>query len=237
MEKFGGEIGKKYGNINTKGKKALENNEVDEFNSVPEKLKERFNASAFIDSSSEETLKREVLDEIEKIGNDLGIELFLAGRDFPIHISILEGLFTANTDDQENTEEREKVFNELQNNNDLKNDLSALLAGKTIEFKYILIDKGNLILTSVDIPDFILEARAMLSSKYEKAHLKTLSMANILHMTIGRISKLPEDTDNLTKYKELIVKLRHIISASPLTLTISNINFDSSHGLLTEYEN
>lgn len=235
MEKFGGEIGKKYAGINHSGRKALDSREVSEFNSVPEQLKKRFNLSVSLKDSSEETLRTMVLDEVIKIGDQLGIKLFLAGRDFPIHISILEGLFTPGTqEDEEINKRQEEIFNELKYNKELQDKLSNILAGKTIEFKYLLIDKGNIILTSTDIPEFILEARKLLSDRYSEADLKPLAMNNILHMTISRVSGLPENKDLLLQYKEELVKLRHSVSAHPLQLTIGSVSSQSSYDLLTK---
>lgn len=234
MEKFGGDIGNKYANIDQRGRRAVDLGEIELFRGASEQLKERFNFSLFFSSSSTESLKRVVLDEIESLSGRLGINLFLTGRDFPAHVTILEGTPTFMENKAENEVALDQIFDDLKNNAELKKKLSNMLVGKTVEFKYILIDRGNLILTCVDIPEFIIEARKLISDAYSTSHIKPLEIKNILHITLSRIVSIPENPEILNRYKEEIIKLRHIVSKNPLSLTFGSVESGRSYDLLTK---
>lgn len=234
MEKFGGEIGKKYAEINRAGRNAIREGAVNEFDVIPEQLKNRFNISLSLEKNSEEILKKVVLSKIEELERQSDIKLFLAGRDFPIHITVLEGLLKNPSLYEKVLGERESVFNEIKDDEKLRNELSRTLLENPIDFKYLLIDKGNIILTSIDIPQPLLEARESVSDRYTESNLKTLPMKNILHMTISRINKLPTNEKDLLLYEQEMLKLRHVISKNPLQLTPGGFYMDSTYNILTK---
>lgn len=233
MEKFGGEIGRKYATINSTGRDALRDGLINEFNTVPEQLMNRFNISISLKKDSEEILRNVALTKVEELEKKLNIKLLLAGRDFPIHITILEGSFEGDTSENDR-KTKEGIFNEITNNSELQEKLTRELLGKPLDFKYLLIDKGNLILTSTDIPQSILETRGTLAHEYAGYGLKPLPMNNILHMTISRINKLPENKQSLLQYEKEIINLRHSLSENPLSLTPDHLYMGSSYSLLTE---
>jgi len=169
----------------------------------------------------------------------LNIRFILAGRDFPIHSTILEGLYEKQNDrgEEESAEEKAQIFSSLKNDK-LIDQINSRLIGESLEYKYLLIDKGNLMLTAIKIPENILDVREGLSKRYESAGLKPLPMTNILHMSLGRMTELPENEDErkeaLKIYQQEIVKLRHLISADPLELTADNVHIGNAYDFITK---
>lgn len=226
-EKFGGDIGRKYSNIDRGGRKALVNAEFKEFDYSHEEMKRRFNVSAQFEPSSAEEFGRRITTVLEKNETDFGIKLLLAGRDFPLHTTLLEGRDESVISD----DDREAIFSQVAPQAQSK---TTSVVGQEIEFKYLLVDKGNLILTSVDIPETVLHLRSGLAPVYSTGGLRPLPMTNILHITVGRIVKMPtaEKTDALKRYKDEMIKLRHDISSSPLRMKIGEIYTGSAYDFL-----
>jgi len=238
-EKFGGEVGRKYAKIDLSGRKAIEQDEVVEHSGFPESLRDRMNASLLFDPDSEDIIRATILDQVEQLEKQLGIEFIIAGRDYPIHSTLLEGLYERQPDKNEtdSDEARGRIFTSLERDKSISEALNELI-GRQLNYKYLLLDKGNLLLTATEIPEDILKARDSLAEKYKAAGLKPLYMANILHLSLSRIAKLPEDEGGrkraLAEYKQELIKMRHRVSSDPLKLTVRNFNRSSSFSLLTK---
>jgi hypothetical protein len=229
-EKFGGDIGRKYADIDLRGRKAVAEAAIDEFSYSPEEMQRRFNVAAQFEPASEQLFNQRVTAALEQAERDFGIKFIIAGRDFPLHTTLLEG-----KDAGDDLAGREKKFGEL--STDLGDTLRRSLTGQAIEFKYLLIDKGNLILTSVQIPEEITAVRTSLDQSYQSHALNTLPMTNILHATVARMTQLPEAKETLKQYRDAMIKLRHDISADPLKLRVGDVYTGSTYDLLNPNEN
>lgn len=212
--------GKKYAGIDRAGTAALyQEGSIKEFPGFPESLNNRFNVSLLFTPDSEAEFKRRVTDPLREIGNELGIEFYLASRDFRIHSTLLEGLYEGtDTNEGQNKFERIKANQTVQS---LDN-----LVGKTLQYKYLLIDKGNILLTAIDIPEWVLKARTDLSRVYSEQGLKPLNMTNILHISVGRMTQLPskDRAEKFKTYRQEVAHLRHQISSSPLVLEVGTVS-------------
>lgn len=213
--------GRKYVGIDRSGKAALyQERAIKEFTGFPESLNNRFNVSLRFAPDSEALFRQRVTNPIGTIGEGLGIEFFLASRDFHIHSTLLEGLYEGL-----DPAEREEKFKQLRVSQAI-DVVVRHLVGKTIEYKYLLIDKGNLLLTAINIPDWVLTTRADLTEAYTSQGLKPLLMTDILHISVARITRLPvEDRmSKLGKYRQRITGLRHQLSRDPLTLKVGAVS-------------
>jgi hypothetical protein len=88
---------------------------------------------------SKKILKESLTDKIESISKETEIDFALTGRDFPVHSTLLEGLC-----DDEKT--RKELFEKIKGNIELIEVINSL-NNLEVEFKYLLIDKGNILLT------------------------------------------------------------------------------------------
>lgn len=213
--------GRKYVGIDHAGTQALyQEGAIKEFTGFPESLNNRFNVSLRFTPDSEALFRQKVADPVAAIGKDLGIEFFLASRDFHIHSTLLEGLYEGL-----DPTERERKFKQLRASQAV-DVVVRQLVGKKIEYKYLLIDKGNLLLTAINIPDWVLTTRADLAKAYTSQGLKPLLMTDILHISTARITRLPTEdrVSKLRKYKQRIAGLRHQLSRNPLTLEVGAVS-------------
>lgn len=155
-------------------------------------------------------------------------DFFLAGRDFKLHSTLLEGLYEG-TD----VAERQQKFAQVLDGQSVGALLNGLV-GKTIEYKYLLVDKGNLLLTALEIPEWVLAAREELAEAYTGQGLKPLLITDMLHISAARITGLPteDQAQKLRVYGQRMAKLRHQISAEPLVLEIGAASTGSPLNLL-----
>ncbi len=221
MENFGGPELKKYAGIDMRGRNNLESGNIQEFTGFPEVIKNRFISAMEFTPESIDMIENRVTCKLEDIEAKYGIKFSLVGRDYPLHITLMEGLYTGEQEDQ-----REEIFSELQDKIKLE------FQGSEVQFDYVLLDGGNLLLVAKNIPDSVLNARERLSEYYSEAGLKPLGMQNILHSSLARIIKLPDSFD-YDAYKKDIIDLRHSVSSDPLEVTISNVIKDQSYRYLT----
>ena len=228
MEGFGGPIGRKFAEIDLAGRKALSEGEIQKFEGFPENLKKRFNVSARFTSDSEKEFAERVVRPVKDIAAQLGIDFIVAGEDFPLHSTMLEGLYQGADE-----AERQTLFSDLKDNISFQERLNAL-NGLEVPYKYLLMDRGNIILNSVEIPYSILEIREFLTKYYAEQKLKPLAMDNILHISAARMIKLPEEEreKSFTEYKGRMVELRHSISSTPLSLKMDHFYSGSTLQLL-----
>jgi hypothetical protein len=221
-------VGIKSANIDRKGKKALSRAEVNPFKHSPEENQRRFNVAVRFEEPSVAEFQGRVIAELEEAEKQFGIKLLIAGRDFPLHSTILEGRSEAPA------EEKERLFTDV--NAQVQDQLASSLKGQDIDFKYLLIDKGNLLMTSMDIPESVLAARQTLTQTYAQNGLKPLPITNLLHFTVARMTELPADPEIFKRYKDAMIKLRHSISGNPLHMRISEIYSGSTYDLLNPNE-
>jgi hypothetical protein len=221
-------IAEKYAKIDLEGRKALKKEDsVNKFEGFSENLKNRFGTVMIFNEESKKLLKESLIDKIESISKETEIDFALAGRDFPIHSTLLEGL----CDDEKTSK---AVFEKIKGNIELIEVINSL-NNLEVEFKYLLIDKGNILLTCINIPKEILIARGAINKILEENGLKPLQLNNILHISIARMTNFPaiEQGQKFNEYKEKVVKLRHEISSNPIKLKISEVLAGSSFDFLT----
>lgn len=228
-EKFGGKIGRRYAKIDLGGKEGLKRGEINRFEGFGKNLRNRIITALEFSPESQRDVQRRVLDEVERIGRELGIEFFIAGKDFPMHSTVEEGLYEDNDES-----ERAAIFQDVKHDKKME-ELCERKLTEPVVFKYLLIDKGNVILTSVEIPEAIRKMREELAALYLRYGLKPLPMENILHITIGRMTEIPEDDkiEQFKKYQQAMIKLRHAISKEPLNLSADRISKGSTYEFLT----
>jgi hypothetical protein len=221
MEKFGGPELQKYAGIDRRGRNHLKSDALEEFTTFPETLKNRFIVALEFTPESINDVEGRVFSKLRDVESNFGIKFMLSGRDYPIHSTLMEGLFEG-----EDENSREEIFAKLQN------ELLFGLEGNQVQFDYVLLDGSKLLLVAKSIPHTILEAREKLSEQYDTFGLKPLGMQNILHSSLARISQIPDQFDR-EKYKKEIIDLRHSVSSNPLNLTIGNVAKEQSHQYLT----
>lgn len=221
--------GRKYIGIDHAGTQALyQKGGISEFAGFPESLRDRLNVALKFTTESETLLRERVIEPLLLIGNGLGIEFILAGRDFPYHSTLLEGLYEG-----KDPTKRQQKFKAATNTEEIKRLKD--LAGMRIAYKYLLIDKGNLLLTAIDIPDWVINTRSGLAVVYQNHGLKPLPLENILHISVARITRLPTEDRSvkLREYKIKVSQLRHQISPNPIVLEVGHVSVMPSLDLLT----
>jgi len=218
----------KYAQIDLEGRKALRQEDgVKKFDGFSENLKERFGSTIIFEDQSRGIIRDSLIDEIKSISQATGIDFIFADYDFPLHATLLEGLCEDET-------VRDELFKKIKENDQLMKIINSL-NGLEIEFKYLLLDKANVLLTCSHIPREIINARKEISAVFEKSGLKPLRLENILHITIARMTELPkvEQEKKFHEYKNKIIQLRHEISLQPLKLKILKVSSGSTFDFLT----
>ncbi|OGZ01641.1 MAG: hypothetical protein A2946_02100 [Candidatus Liptonbacteria bacterium RIFCSPLOWO2_01_FULL_53_13] len=223
MKEFGGHIGRKYARIDLEGRKVLREGRgrINEFPLAEalEGWKHTFSITAEFDSAANQEIQRRILDILANMENELGVSLLLASRDFPLHATIQNGIFEG-----EDGAKEKKIFQELAGDEGIIQSEKEI-TGIFVIFKYLLIDKGNILLTASEIPEAIIEARNRASHEYMAKGLRPLPMEHILHLTLARIvGKPPQGAEKaFNDYQQRLVQLRHAISASPISARIEKV--------------
>src|SRR3989338_4220662 len=165
--KFGGAIGRKYARIDLSGREALRSGEINEFKGFSEDFERRFNVwIGFTPESNEEVTER-LTKPLETIERDLSLKLFLGGRDYSIHATLMQG------DSAEELEvgKRAEIRSILAHDTELR-ATSEELKGLHLPFKYVLIDKGNVLLNVANIPSVIERMRATIADAFGRNKLR-----------------------------------------------------------------
>ena len=230
MEKFNPVIDK-YARIDRSGRKVLaeEGPSIREFPAFPEELKKNFSSALIFSEDSREQVREKVIKKLHLIGERVGIAFLEAGADYPLHATLLEGI------SNEEEQSREDTFRSLRENGGLTQSLDRL-AGLQLEFKYILLDRGNVLLTAVDIPEEIIGMREELKDVYENAGLQSRPLENILHISLARMREIPKGANaqsQFAEYKKAMIQLRHEISSNPLRLDVAAVTRDQTYRFLT----
>lgn len=223
---------KKYAKINKAGREAVTKGEITRFEGFPPNLEQRLNTAALPDDTSQKSIQERIVQPLGEIATSSGITMAVAGKDYPLHSTLLEGLSA-----EEEEAKRKEVFKQIMSDPSFQ-DLLKQLIGLEITYKYILIDKGNVLLTSDTIPQEILTLRAALSKRFAEAGLKPLQLEHILHMSIARMTGLPteEQQEKFAAYKKGLVHLRHAISKDPIVVRIGDVFNGSAYQLLTQQQ-
>ncbi len=211
--------GLKYIGMNRSGIAALRSGKIEEFKGFSDSLANRFVIALTFSPSSLTRVGR--LTQAIRMGIErgMGIKMIIADIDFPLHSTVMEG-FEA----PQSVEARKQIFSSLSENESLR-QLASALEGQFIEYKYLLLDKGNIILTAIDIPDFILETRRELEGIYMEAGLKPALLDNLLHISLARMIHIPESAkeNGFSEYIKFMQFLRHTISHRPLSLQVGRV--------------
>src|SRR3989344_5470868 len=100
---------RKYAGIDLAGRLALwEKGGIQEFAGFPESLKNRLNVALCFTTDSEDQIKTRVIEPVKEIANELSIGFIIAGQDYPIHTTLMEGLYEGG-----NPQEREHEFSQV----------------------------------------------------------------------------------------------------------------------------
>jgi len=223
---------RRYAKIDSEGRKTIKKSPetIEEASPYSEKYKDRFHTSLLFSPESIKLLQERVIDRIVEIAAKLGIGLMVAGQDYSVHSTLKDGYYQG-----ENNIIRDQAFNRLRQDSGFE-EISELVEGKTIKYKYLLIDKGNVLLTCHNIPAVVENVRGRIIQKFEGEQIKPLSYENILHITAARIKGFPMDKTKrevFKQFKQELVKLRHEISSDPLSLEVVGIFKTDSWDLLT----
>ena len=222
----------KYEQIDRKGMQILENASFKKFSGFPKSLENRFHVSIRPTEYSKKEIKEVIVSKLESLESVWGAKFFLANRNFPIHLTVFEGLYEGDSE-----AERDGIFKGLKNNElfaHIINDLKS----SPIKLEHLLIDGGNLLLAAAEIPSSIIQIRQILEEKYRLAGLKPLAIIDILHSTIARIAEMPgspAEQDFLKKYIEDMVGLKHQIALKPIILLPSDLNTNNAYSVLTKF--
>lgn len=230
MENISG-TGRKYAGIDRIGRRALsEESRIQEFPGFPESLKNRFGVVLRFTSDSEQEIKNRISDHIQDIGEQFRIGFIIAGRDYPLHSTLLEGPYEG-----QDAVTRDNIFESLVGSSEIAKITDDLL-GRKLDYKYLLLDKGNVLLTAIDIPDYLINLREELAALYKGKNLKPAPLDNLLHISLARMVNLPEE-DKQSKfsiYRKQMTQLRHNISTDSLSLEIKSVQASSIFDLLHE---
>lgn len=229
-ERFGGDVLRKYAGIDLAGRRVLGEAQVKDYLPTPEESKRRFNTALRFEGDSEAIFRERVMGPLEQAERDFSTHLTIAVRDFPLHATVMEGRF-------EGAEENKKLETFTDVEKELAAELESVLMGQEIEFKYLLIDKGNLLLTASNIPEIIIAIRERLNAVYAAHDLKPLPMKNILHVTVSRMVQKPQGEPDfvvaiLRAYRAQMLALRRSISKDPLRLKVGTVYTGSTQDLL-----
>ncbi|OGG58845.1 hypothetical protein A2765_00490 [Candidatus Kaiserbacteria bacterium RIFCSPHIGHO2_01_FULL_56_24] len=228
MKEFGGPVGRKYASIDLKGRDAVEKGEIQDFIGYPEALKNRFCIALELSADSDDEIRERVTSKVEAIAKESGIHMVIAGRNYPLHSTLLEGNFDG-TDEAK----RDGIFAALIQDPELQKVFDELKDLKIV-YKYLLVDKGNILLTCSDIPEAFARARQRISEIYMAHGLKPLMIEHLAHISIARITRQPDVArlERLHEYKTMLIKLRHEISSNPITADVGDIFKGPTHDFL-----
>jgi len=211
----------KYANINEAGLEAIESGTITPF-ILPDNLKQRFNVSMLFETTT--NYQQNIIEPLEATEKETDINLIIAGRDYPLHATILEATFS-------------EIFNFDRATIAvyLLGLASAELMLNEFCFDWLLFDKGNLLITA-EVPQKLINTRKKLEVSYKDFGFdKVLLLNNIFHATISRMVRLPaiESTKEnaLSIYKEKVCAMIENIK-DPLKFRVCGIHGGTAYALL-----
>ncbi|OGG50199.1 hypothetical protein A2704_02565 [Candidatus Kaiserbacteria bacterium RIFCSPHIGHO2_01_FULL_54_36b] len=211
---------KKYARNNLAGRRAMRDSRVNLLRGYPKSWHENSFAAILFTPESEVRLKG-VTQRIEAVGKDLGIVLQLAGKDFPFHSTLLTGA------PPEDLSTRDGIYSRLYADA-AANACAKELEGMNIEYRYLLVSEDSITLNADSIPSQIKSFRDALSTAMRAEGTKPISMDNILHVTLARITHLPDGGEHqaLQALAQALVGLRHELSkGTPVTVTVNEVTY------------
>lgn len=146
--------------------------------------------------------------------SDCGIELCLAGRDYPFHVTIQQG---APTDVSQSLSNLATPF--------------ALALGATFVFDQVIVGP-NILFASSHIPSVVTDCRMDISNVMAVSGVVPAPIS-ILHATAARITKV-SDASALPDFVRLVSTLRELIQSRPFELTVSHLSFGTVGELLQQ---
>lgn len=216
-------IRSKYMTIQRSGALALGSREILKFAGFPESLKYVFNSAIMFSPQSERKIYDRLISKLKFLSQVCKIQFLFAGRDFPIHTTLLEAICK---------NYHESKFSQLNSDEYLIDVLSHLL-NIQIKFDCVLMDKENVLLTALNIPQKILEVRNELNRFYKIKDLETRPLSNILHISLARITNFKQnDQTSFISYRRGMMVILREVYTDPITLTIANISFKPVYDLL-----
>ena len=217
--------------IDARGRVALSKGDAPEFPGFNESLKNRFGVVLRFDPDSLETYTKRLKQPLIELADKLGYGIMIAERDYPLHITIMEGIYEG-TDSQK----RDDLFASVAQDQTLA-ELAIPLVSLKICANALLIDKGNVLLTAINIPSEVGNARESLKQYYDAHGLKPAVIKNLLHSSVARITSYPEDADKtslLREYHKKLLSLRRDILHHPLELKVDQVSRMGTYSLLTD---
>lgn len=153
---------------------------------------------------------------------------FQAGRNFPMHSTLCEGVWKGDDD-------RRVVFDELRRA--LPSEINGqVFQGLEVEYDTLVADGANLLLMASRIPDVVVEVRKKLASIYERHGLAPKIISDALYIVLGRINYLPEDTEQRKQttsvFLEWVMSANEYLAAHPLTVTMAEAQCDETFRFL-----
>ena len=201
-----------------RGRKAFEGNNLQLLNGRPDAWDENFFTLVTFTAESAQKVQS-VVDKIQREGERLGISFYLAGRDSPIHSTLQAGFYKSDSDS-----ERNDIYKNIYDDPRI-NRIAPKLLGLVIEYKYLSINRDSITLNAVQIPSEIRNFREGVMQSSRENGAESISMDNYLHITLARITHLPEKNgaEALRELKGFLIKLRHHLSKQPIQLEIAGV--------------
>ena len=211
------EVGRKYARNDLAGRKALDRSEPKVLGEHPKLWEQDFTSFLIFTPESEALIQKRVIDRIKTIGDKLGIEFFLAGKDYPMHSIAQSSVY-----ETEDAAKRMEVYEQARSPE--MQERMEKWSGMPITYKYLMVNDNAITLNSTEIPAEIKDFRESVKPALEGHGIKVLPMENILHITIARITKLPDQDreERLQEFKKELIKLRHELSSDPMQLTVDH---------------
>ncbi len=156
----------------------------------------------------------DVMETLRVAAVDSGIDLCLAGRDYPFHVTIQQGTLS----------ELSRAMPNLAPRFDLLRDV-------TFAFEQVIAGP-NILFASSQIPQLVPDCRAAISNVMTEYSLMP-SPISILHATAARITNV-SDVNVLPDFVSLVSTLRDRVQQRPLELTVSHVSFGTVAELLQQ---
>ena len=201
------------------GRKTLDSGEFKIMEGPDSRWDKACSTSCVFDEASEALLKERVTNKLEAIADELGIKLFMSGRDYPVHATPHYG-FHAETDKAK----RDAIFKQVYADPNFKKSTEAI-PGKTITFKYLRIHNGILTLDAAELAPELEKVRSEFDRASREHGVSPISRDNIIHISIAQITDVPEEdrAEIFSKFKGELIKLRHEISSSPIEMKVEHL--------------
>jgi hypothetical protein len=170
----------------------------------------RFMAALLFDQSRSlmaETTGLFFMDDFAVFAKAKGIDLLLAGRDFPVHITVGEGE-VADTGDFY----KFPLF------------AGTMPDGHNVVLSELVMQGTNLLLTASSIPEWFQALRDGVNDNYRDSKMvavKPIPIENLMHMTLARV-KSGNDAQ-VQEFAKFVDQLRGVIRSGPIVLKVRTL--------------